>query len=164
MVNSQGANLERELNLLEQIEKNPDVTQANLANQLGVAVGTVNWHIKRMIQKGYIKVFRAERKKLKYILTPEGLALRARLTVDYVEQSFALYRRVRLKVIKLLGEVSAQGFDSVRIVGDIEDMIDVCHITCIEQGFEVGNHASLPMLKTSGLSVDLFFTEKETND
>jgi len=72
----------RELNLLEQIEHDPDVTQASLATQLGVAVGTVNWHIKRLIEKGYVKVKRAERKKLRYIITPEGIALRARLTVD----------------------------------------------------------------------------------
>jgi len=65
----------RELALLEHIESNPDVTQASLATQLGVAVGTVNWHIKRLIEKGYIKIKRAERKKLRYIITPEGIAL-----------------------------------------------------------------------------------------
>ena len=88
----------RELTLLEQIERNPDVTQASLATQLGVAVGTVNWHIRRLIEKGYVKVKRAERKKLRYIITPEGIALRARLTVDYIERSFDLYRRTRQRV------------------------------------------------------------------
>jgi len=37
----------REMILLEQIERDPDVTQASLATQLGIAVGTVNWHLKR---------------------------------------------------------------------------------------------------------------------
>ena len=69
----------RELSLLEQIESDPDVNQSALATQLGVAVGTVNWHLKRLIAKGAVKVSRAERKKLRYIITPEGLALRARL-------------------------------------------------------------------------------------
>ena len=55
----------------------PDITQASMATRLGVAVGTVNWHIKRLIAKGYVKVKRAERKKLRYIITPEGIALRA---------------------------------------------------------------------------------------
>jgi DNA-binding MarR family transcriptional regulator len=49
----------RELTLLEQIERDPDVTQASLATQLGVAVGTVNWHIKRLVEKGAVKVKRA---------------------------------------------------------------------------------------------------------
>jgi DNA-binding MarR family transcriptional regulator len=51
----------RELILLEEIEHDPDVSQASLAAQLGVAVGTVNWHLKRLIAKGYIKVKRAQR-------------------------------------------------------------------------------------------------------
>ena len=88
----------RELTLLEQIESDPDVNQSTLATQLGVAVGTVNWHIKRLIAKGALKVSRAERKKLRYIITPEGLALRARLAVNYVENSFSVYRRTRQRV------------------------------------------------------------------
>ena len=45
-----------------------------MADQLGVAVGTVNWHIKRLVEKGYVKVKRAQRKKLRYIITPSGIA------------------------------------------------------------------------------------------
>jgi DNA-binding MarR family transcriptional regulator len=59
-----------DLPLLENIERDPDVTQADLATQLGVAVGTINWHLKRLVEKGYVKVKRAERRKLKYIITP----------------------------------------------------------------------------------------------
>ena len=85
----------RDLSLLEEIERDPDTTQATMAGRLGVAVGTVNWHIKRLISKGYVKVKRAERRKLRYFITPEGLALRARLTVGYVEDSMKLYRESR---------------------------------------------------------------------
>jgi Mn-dependent DtxR family transcriptional regulator len=58
-------NSDRDLVLLEQIENDPDVTQASLAAKLGVAVGTVNWHLKRLVSKGYVKVKRAQRRKLK---------------------------------------------------------------------------------------------------
>ncbi len=84
-----------ELGLLEEIAQDPDTTQSTLAARLGVAVGTVNWYLKRLVAKGYVKVKRAERRKLRYILTPEGIALRAQLTLNYVENSMALYRRVR---------------------------------------------------------------------
>src|SRR5512138_1067896 len=98
---------DRELTLLEQVEHDPDVNQATLASQLGVAVGTVNWHLKRLIAKGYVKVQRAERKKLRYIITPEGIALRARLTVDYIERSFDLYRRTRVRIKEQLDAIRA---------------------------------------------------------
>ncbi len=100
----------RELSLLENIERDPDVTQLSLATQLGVAVGTVNWHIKRLIDKGYVKVKRAERRKLRYIITPEGIALRARLTVDYVEQQFLLYRNTRQRVKEHVEKIRQAGF------------------------------------------------------
>src|SRR5512134_1694439 len=108
----------RELTLLEEIENDPNVNQSTLATQLGVAVGTVNWHLKRLIAKGAVKVSRAERKKLRYIITPEGIALRARLAVDYVERSLTLYRRTRQRVKERVAEVRRAGFDCVRIVGE----------------------------------------------
>lgn len=77
----------RALEMLTHIEANPDITQVTLADELGVAVGTINWYLKRLISKGYVKVRRAQRKKLRYIITPEGIALRANLTVDYIKTS-----------------------------------------------------------------------------
>jgi DNA-binding MarR family transcriptional regulator len=144
----------RELNLLEQIEQDPDVTQASLAAQLDVAVGTVNWHLKRLIEKGYVKAKRAQRKKLRYIITPEGIALRARLTVNYIEQSMRLYRKTRDRVRELLTEVKQAGYDKVRI--DAEgDIADICRLTCIEQGVAVDHGPELPALEVRGWKVYL---------
>jgi DNA-binding MarR family transcriptional regulator len=144
----------RELNLLEHIERDPDVTQASLAAQLGVGVATVNWHIKRFIDKGYVKAKRAQRKKLRYIITPEGIALRARLTVNYIEQSMRLYRKTRDRVRELLAEVKRAGYDSVRIEAE-GDIADICHLTCIEQGVAVDHSPELPALEVRGWKVYL---------
>jgi predicted transcriptional regulator len=148
----------RELILLEQIEKNPDVTQASLADQLGVAVGTVNWHIKRLIEKGYVKAKRAQRKKLRYIITPEGIAFRARLTVNFIENSMLLYRRTRQRVLELLTEVRALGYESIRIAGD-DDIAEVCRLTCLEQGFKVTTDMDAPLLDVRGWKVYLVMDE-----
>ena len=144
----------RELTLLEEIENDPDVNQSTLATQLGVAVGTVNWHLKRLIAKGYIKVKRAERKKLRYIITPEGIALRARLAVDYVEKSFSIYRKTRQRVKDHLAKVQDAGYDSVRILGK-GDVVDICKLTCIEQGVEIVNNKDVPVLQVDGFKVKL---------
>ena len=130
------ADLDRELNLLDQIESDPDITQATLADRLDVAVGTVNWHLKRLVSKGYVKVKRAQRRKLRYIITPEGLALRARLTVNYIETSMDLYRRTRQHVRELLGQVKQAEIDTVLIDGE-GDIADICRLTCLEQGIRV---------------------------
>jgi DNA-binding MarR family transcriptional regulator len=149
----------RELTLLENIESDPDVNQATLATQLGVAVGTVNWHLKRLIAKGYVKVKRAERKKLRYIITPEGIALRAKLAVDYVERSLSLYRKTRQRVHEYLSEVKAAGHDRVRIVGK-GDVADICRLTCLEHGVEVVTDTDVPTFQVDGFKVLLRMEEK----
>lgn len=144
----------RDLNLLDQIERQPDVTQADLATQLGVAVGTVNWHIKRLISKGYVKVSRAERKKLRYIITPEGIAQRARLTVDYVDQQFNLYRRVRARVKEQADGLTSAGYRSARILGD-GDIADICKLTCLEYHLEITSDPKAPAFVIKGFKVHL---------
>ena len=150
----------RDLSLLDNIERDPQITQADLATQLGVAVGTVNWHLKRLISKGYVKVKHAERRKLLYIITPEGLTIRARLTVDYVEQQFNLYRRVRQKVKEYVDQVKKNGFDRIRLVGD-GDLADICRLTCLEQGMDIVDEQNIPALEVRGLSVMLVNAEEK---
>ena len=126
---------------------------------MNVAVGTVNWHIKRLVDKGYVKAKRAQRKKLRYIITPEGISLRARLTVQYIENQMRLYRETRQKVKELLTEARNAGFHQVRVVGDSE-IADVCQLTCLEQGFEISDLENIPVLEVQGYSVQLL-KEKE---
>jgi DNA-binding MarR family transcriptional regulator len=142
----------RELALLENIESDPDITQASLATQLGVAVGTVNWHLKRLIDKGYVKIKRAERKKLRYIITPEGIALRTLLTVDYIEQQFLLYRNTRQRVREQLQQIKAAGFEKVSICGE-GDVADICRLSCLEQGVAITADNNAPVLEIVGLKV-----------
>lgn len=149
----------RDLVILEKIEIDPDATQASLASQLGVAVGTINWHLKRLVAKGYVKVRRVERRKLRYIITPEGIALRARLTIDYIQTSFRMYRLVRGRVLAVIEEVRRLGHSQVRLDGD-GDVADVCRLTCLEQGIDIVEDPQAPLLKVQDLKV---FLEMEGN-
>jgi DNA-binding MarR family transcriptional regulator len=154
------ADTDRDLILLEHLEENPDATQASLASQIGVAVGTVNWHLKRLIAKGYIKARRVERRKLRYVITPEGLALRARLTLDFIKNSFRLYRLVRERSIDVLQVVEKAGYTDIFIEGEGE-VAEICRLTCIEKGIRITeekDHA--PVLHIQGLKV---FIELEGN-
>ena len=147
----------RDLVILEQIEKDPESTQASLASQLGVAIGTINWHIKRLVEKGYVKVRHIERRKLRYIITPDGLALRGRLALDYINTSFQLYRLIRERTLKLLDEARADGIEALRLVGE-GDVADVVRLTCLEQGFNLVEDGDAPTLRIREMKL---FLEKE---
>ena len=147
------ADTNRDLILLEHLEQNPEATQASLASQLGVAVGTINWHIKRLIAKGYVKARRVERRKLRYAITPEGVALRTRLTLDFIQSSFRMYRLVRERSIDALRQVMDAGYSRIFLEGEGE-VAEICRLTCLEKGvhiLEIKDHA--PILRVQGLKV-----------
>jgi len=148
---------EADLTILEHIEQEPDTTQATLAARLGVAVGTINWHLKRLIEKGYVKVKRAERKKLRYIITPDGIALRAKLLVDFIHSSMEMYRLVRDRSITVIKDLKSEGYFQVKIEGR-GDIAEVLKLTCMEWGMEIVNDGQAPKLKIVGLKI---FTEIE---
>ena len=151
--NTERTDTSRDLILLEQLEQNPDATQATLAAQLGVAVGTVNWHLKRLIAKGYLKAKRVERRKLRYVITPEGLALRARLTLDYIQSSFRMYRLVRERSIEAIHLVEQAGFTTIFVEGE-GDVAEICRLTCLEKGISRAKDKDhLPVLHVQGLKV-----------
>ena len=146
-----------ELRILEQIEQDPDATQADLAARLGVAIGTINWYVKRLVSKGHVKVTRLQRRRLRYLITPEGIAEKSRLAVEYVQVSMGMYRTIRQVARDLLAQARAAGFHQVAVAGD-GDLVDVCRLTCIEQSVPIAlenGDGNLPVLRVSGASVKL---------
>jgi DNA-binding MarR family transcriptional regulator len=159
-LSNQSTNSLHDLALLEEIERDPDVNQADLATELGVAVGTVNWHLKRLIAKGAVKVARASRRKLRYIITPEGIALRAGLTVDFVQQSFKLYRVIRTRTVELVPQIQAAGYTHVRLCAE-GDARDVIRLTLMEAGIQIREDGSVPIISMVGLKVLLQMPDRK---
>ena len=150
-----------ELRILEQIEQDPEATQSDLAARMGVAVGTVNWYVKRLVKKGHIKVTRLQRRRLRYLITPEGLAEKTRLAMEYVQVSMGMYRATRQQARELLAKAREAGFQKVAVSGH-GDLVDVCRLTCLEQSVPVaspGSDGALPVLRVSGAAVMLEMPE-----
>ena len=153
---------ERDLQILEYLEHNPDTTQADLATRLGVAVGSVNWYLKRLIGKGHVKVRQMQRRRLRYLVTPQGLAEKARLTQAYMQVSLRLYRETRAQAQGLLAQVVEAGYDAVCVGGD-GDLADICRLTCLEQKLRVapeGDESRVPTLVAEGTRLALRWPEK----
>ena len=143
-VRSGMSEVERQLRILEALERNPEMTQATLAAQLGVAVGSVNWYLKRLIHKGYVKATHMERRRLKYFVTPQGLAFKARLASEYVRASLQVYRELRQAARETLALVRGRGYPAVR-AGGRDEALDIFRLTCLEEGVPVEQSPSPPL-------------------
>jgi glutamate dehydrogenase/leucine dehydrogenase len=100
---------QRDLRLLGELEHDSALTQRTLSVRLGIALGLTNLYVKRLIRKGYVKGVSTKTNRLKYFITPRGLARKARLTMEFMEYSLDLYRDARRQVrANLNGRVGRQ--------------------------------------------------------
>lgn len=93
---------ELELKLLVAIDKNQKNTQRDLARSLGVSLGKLNFCIKALIQKGYVKLDNFSQNPNKsgyvYLLTPKGFSEKMRLTKEFLIHKQAEYERLQLEI------------------------------------------------------------------
>lgn len=149
--------VQKQLGILKEIEQNPEIKQKNIASRLGIGIGTVNWYIKRLSKKGYLKIKRIGQWKWKYILTPEGVSEKARLTKHYIENSMALYRKTRKEAKTFLYRVKQKDHNKVCITGD-NDLVDVCRLTALEMDIDVvdsSKNQDCPILEVDGHELSL---------
>src|ERR1041385_12709 len=104
-----------EYDLLNEIGQDPLVTQASLSQRLDIAVGSVNWYIKRLIHRGWVKVSHLDRTRLKYDLTKEGMAIFTQRALLYARDSLKVYTQFRKKAKTLVKELKQQGIYQVNI-------------------------------------------------
>lgn len=106
---------ETHLKVLRHIEANPEITQRELAQELGVSLGKVNYCLKALIDKGWVKVnnFRNSGNKsaYAYLLTPSGIEEKARITVRFLKQRILDYEQIRREIAELEAEISESKID-----------------------------------------------------
>ncbi|RLL85231.1 winged helix-turn-helix transcriptional regulator [Petrotoga sp. Shatin.DS.tank11.9.2.9.3] len=84
---------DNEILILEELEKNSNITQRGLSEKTGLSLGMVNILLKKFIKKGFVKIERLNSKSFRYILTPEGFKEKSKKTIEYMK---IYYRRTLL--------------------------------------------------------------------
>jgi DNA-binding MarR family transcriptional regulator len=105
------------LRLMGEVERDGSRSQRELSQRLNISLGLVNSFMKRLISKGYFKAKNLPRNRLKYFLTPEGLARKSRLTVEYLKYSVHFYREVKGLLLEKYDELEEQDVRSILFFG-----------------------------------------------
>jgi len=141
---------QHEYALLDEIAQDSMVTQANLSKRLGIAVGSVNWYIKRLIHRGWVKVSHLDRTRLKYDLTPEGMAVFTQRALLYARDSLKVYGNFRNKARALVAELQQLNIREVYLEGEDDEALDILRLTCIEAGLSLSTTPDGVILKVQG--------------
>lgn len=119
------------LKLLGAIEERNDLTQRDLAERLGVALGLANSYLKRCAQKGLIKIQQAPPNRYFYYLTPQGFAEKSRLVGRYLSHSFSFYREASRACHGALLECRDRGLARVALCG-VSELAEIAVVRAME--------------------------------
>jgi DNA-binding MarR family transcriptional regulator len=99
--------------ILESLERDPSVSQRSLASRVGIALGLTNLLLKRLVVKGWVRVVHVRPNRVRYLLTPTGIAEKARMSRSYLQYSIRFYAdardRIRDSFATLSSELESEG-------------------------------------------------------
>lgn len=99
--------------LIRLLEANPEMSQRDVARELGISLGKTNYCLQALISKGWVKAtnFRNSKNRIAYVylLTPQGIEEKAKLTLRFLKIKMAEYETLRSEIERLQRE--AEGWD-----------------------------------------------------
>ncbi len=104
---------ETRLKMLRLLDEEPMLSQRDIARRLGVSLGSANYCMRALIEKGWVKVnnFRRSDNKLgyTYILTPSGVTERAIQTKYFLKRKLEEYEQLKVEIASLQAELTSRG-------------------------------------------------------
>jgi DNA-binding MarR family transcriptional regulator len=118
----------RDLRLLEELERNPIVSQRELSHKFGIALGVTNACLRRMARKGLIRIRGLNHRKIGYYLTPKGFAEKAKLTLHLISYIVQHYSELKKIISQRLLEMQHNGLQRIVFYG-VSDEMEVAYVT-----------------------------------
>jgi DNA-binding Lrp family transcriptional regulator len=143
----EGAPMETEYQVLNHLQKNEMTTQRKISAKTGLSLGAVNLLLKKMTRKGLIKVETLNTRSMRYILTPQGLQEKARLTYSYMRQSYQQLLKINQVLDDLISEqLPALYGHPVILLGPNDEISEILIQRLAEHSQPYENHRSPDLL------------------
>lgn len=126
----------RSLQILDELSTNDSLTQRDLSDRLGIALGLVNSYIKNLALKGFITVKSIPPKRYAYYLTPKGFAEKTRLAYQLLHDYTKIYREAKSNLSKLFKELQNQGVKEIIFAG-ADEVAEIAYITLQDADIEL---------------------------
>ncbi len=118
----------RDLRLLEELERNPIISQRELSHKFGIALGVTNACLKRMIRKGWVRIKGFDHRRIGYYLTPKGFIEKSRLNFHLITGIIQHYSELKQVIGGRLLEMEHHGKERIVFYG-VSDEMEVAFVT-----------------------------------
>jgi len=135
-LNSAPAHEHHARRILDAVEANDHISQRTLASQLGIALGLTNLLVRRLVRKGLLRAINVKPNRVRYLITPAGIAEKARMSRAYFDYTLSFYRQTRTRIQERFSTLADQdarvrvAVEPTRIVfwgaGEVAEIAYVC--------------------------------------
>jgi predicted transcriptional regulator len=126
----------RSLLLMSEIVGDEPLSQREISQRLGIAVGLVNSYLKNLVAKGYVRVKNFPRNRYAYLLTPQGLAEKSRLAYQHLSYFTNLYTVARQDYLELFRRLEQSGVSEVVFCG-VDEVAEIAYLSLSETGLKL---------------------------
>lgn len=148
---------ENEFALIQEIARDPGRTQREMAESVGLSLGTTNLLLKRLVRKGMLKVQQLDWKRTQYLLTWKGATEKARKTYHYTLYTYRIFRQIQENIEVALNREYAAGRRSFCLVAQ-DEILDLLRETITELNLSGASYSFLRRFSEVPEGVDSVLT------
>ncbi len=123
-------------NILQSLENGEQTSQRQLSSQLGINVASINFALKKLTKRGFVKMLGANPRRMQYILTPKGIAEKTQLAYKFFDRNFHFYKAVRKDVEDKIGSIQFNNKKRVALYG-VTDLMELAYLVIQDKELEL---------------------------
>ena len=123
-------------NILQSLENGEQPSQRQLSSQLGINVASINFALKKLTKRGFVKMLGANPRRMQYILTPKGIAEKTQLAYKFFDRNFHFYKAVRKDVEDKIGSIQFNDKKRVALYG-VTDLMELAYLVIQDKELEL---------------------------
>jgi predicted transcriptional regulator len=119
--------VEYEIDILDRINKNKDnIRQRDISKWFGISLGMTNVILKRLVNKGLLKIQKVNNRNIKYLVSPKGIEAIAKRSFNYFKNTVKSVVNYKEFISDLLGNIKKNGYTGISLIGssDIDFIIE----------------------------------------
>jgi len=128
--------MDKEIQLLNHISNNANISQRELSRHTGMSLGSVNLFLKKLTQKGFIKIENMSSTTLKYILTPKGIKEKTHKTYNYIINSMQSILKIRKQIISIFDYYISAGYYKIYLYGSQNEFYELLQVIIKEENYD----------------------------
>ena len=114
-------------NILKSIENGEQISQRQLSSQLGINVASINFALKKLTKRGLVKMLGVNPRRMRYILTPKGIAEKTQIAYKFFDRNFHFYKAVRKDVENKINSIPFNNGNRVALYG-VTDLMELAYL------------------------------------